>query len=212
MDKLQTRIRAQILELMADEDLTDFNLAVKQADKLAADLATAKSKGKGVFNADLAYNKAVLHLWSLEKRILVSLVAGITQATKPQIKEIDKLVREKQQLHRDYLDQRIIEIKGTKEEKQARAIKNKELKDKYIKAAKALDIKELKAGTLQDLQRQRTQVELSLRALSTRSSQRWDIEPIKSDHPAARSPLDQVDILDLTMRDHAKLMEAEYEG
>jgi len=202
-DKLQSRIKEWIRQYVKSKDLKSFEEAVIQVDKCAADLKTAKSKQKDIIDAAYTWGRAALKLWGIEKRLLEQIVAGIKQAKEVHISKVNKLAERKRQIEQDYRDQRIIEPKGTKEEKQARADKNRELKAKMVKDMKALNIKAARANDLAPLQGEVRSIQRDIRALASKSAVMFPIEPTSGNHPYQRSPLDQVDLVDQAVMDWA---------
>lgn len=211
-DKLQERIKTYIREYMEPKDIKSFEEVVIQVDQLAADLDKAKSKQKDIIDAAYTWGRAALKLWGIEKRLLEQIVSGIKQAKEVHIAKVNKLAERKRQLEQDYRDQLVIDPKGTKEEKKARAEKNRESKAKMIKDIQALKIKAARENDLAPLQSEVGSIERDIRALTSKSAVMFPIEPIKSKHPVNRSPLDQVDLVDKAVMDWAIALDKKIRG
>ena len=212
VDKLQSRIRTQLREYVEEKDLTEFEAAVIDADDLESALEKAKKKSAGVYDADYARSKSLMILWQLEIGLLSTIAAGIKPAIQIQTDAIIELNKQADQIRREAKDTILIDPKvTTKKARQAQGKRNKAAKAEMIERIKSLRIKSLRLGPLADLKTQLARIELSIKALSSRSKNMFPIEPVKSNHPVVRSPLDQVDYIKEALKEHAKKMSEKYE-
>jgi len=204
-NNVQNTVYYLIMDLIPKKERPDFESQFLEVERLEEVRNKAKKSDKNCVEEAYTWGHASVDLWKVELDLLQLIEKSISDAREVNHQATIEVIKKQQQIKLDYKQSKITghtqKSMSPKEKKEAGAA-NRELREKYKQDRKAaLSPPEVQAAN-EAVIGSHGKVGLMMRALDTRSKNLFPIgvEDLAGNFPVNRSPLYQVDRVDLAIR------------
>ena len=204
-NSVQNTVYYLIMDLIPKKERPEFENQFSEVDRLEEVRNKAKKSDKNCIEEAYTWGHASVDLWKVELGLLQLIEKSVSDAREVNKQATIKVNENRQQIKLDYKSSKIsghAQKSMTEEEKKKAGETNRELREKFKKdMAAALNPPEVSAAN-DAVIGSHGKVKLMIKVLYSYSKSMFPIgdEDIASEHPVSRSPLHQIDRIDVAIR------------
>ena len=208
-NSVQNTVYYLIMDLIPKKERPEFENQFSEVDRLEEVRNKAKKSDKNCIEEAYTWGHASVDLWKVELGLLQLIEKSVSDAREVNHQATIEVIKKQQQIKLDYKQSKITghaQKSMTKEEKAKAGAANRELREKYKQDMKAaLSPPEVQAAN-EAVIGSHGKVKLMLKALDAKSKMMFPIgdEDLASNFPVRRSPLYQIDRVDIAIRKWAE--------